>query len=84
MDIKKQYRVEKRQLAVWKMQTMHRQNEDWLWSEIISCSGFCFAARHSLPSLFLLAPERKALTLCERASGVWQVVRNQPLPVSEY
>lgn len=46
------------------------------------------AVRHdsnTVPSLFLLDAERKALTLCERdASGVWQVVRNLPLPVSEF
>jgi len=36
-------------------------------------------------SLFLLDTERKSLTLCERdAAGVWQVVRNLPLPVSEF
>jgi hypothetical protein len=36
-------------------------------------------------SLFLLDAERKALTLCERdPAGVWQVVRNLPLPVSEF
>jgi len=36
-------------------------------------------------SLFLLDAERKALTLCERdAAGVWQVVRNLPLPVSDF
>ena len=38
-----------------------------------------------VPSLFLLDAERKALTLCERdAAGVWQVVRNVALPVSEF
>ena len=37
------------------------------------------------PSLFLLDAERKALTLCERdKAGVWQVVRNLSLPVSEF
>lgn len=37
------------------------------------------------PSLFLLDAERKVLTLCERdAAGVWRVVRNQPLPVTEF
>jgi hypothetical protein len=36
-------------------------------------------------SIFLLDAERKALTLCERdKGGVWQVVRNLPLPVSEF
>jgi len=36
-------------------------------------------------SLFLLDAERKALTLCERdKAGVWQVVRNLPLPFSEF
>jgi len=36
-------------------------------------------------SLFLLDAERKSLTLCERdPAGVWQVVRNLPLPVSDF
>ena len=40
---------------------------------------------NSIPSLFLLDAERKALTLCDRdAAGVWQVVRNIPLPVSDF
>jgi hypothetical protein len=40
---------------------------------------------NTVPSLFLLDVERKVLTLCERDSaGVWQVVRNVPLPVSEF
>ena len=39
----------------------------------------------AVPSLFLLDAERKALTLCERdKAGVWQVVRNISLPVSEF
>jgi hypothetical protein len=40
---------------------------------------------NAIPALFLLDAERKALTLCERdTAGVWQVVRNLPLPVSEF
>jgi hypothetical protein len=40
---------------------------------------------NDIPSLFLLDAERKMLTLCERDSaGVWQVVRNLELPVSEF
>ena len=40
---------------------------------------------NAVPSLFLLDAERKALTLCERdTAGVWQVVRNVPLPVSDF
>lgn len=36
-------------------------------------------------SLFLLDAERKSLTLCERdKSGAWQIVRNLPLPMSEF
>ncbi len=36
-------------------------------------------------SLFLLDAERKAITLCERdAAGVWQVIRNVPLPVTDF
>ena len=38
-----------------------------------------------IASLFLLDAERKCLTLCERdAAGIWQVVRNLPLPVSDF
>lgn len=40
---------------------------------------------NAVPSLFLLDVERKFLTLCDRnAGGVWQVVRNLPLPLSEF
>ena len=40
---------------------------------------------NSVASLFLLDAEQKALTLCERdSSGVFQVVRNIPLPVSDF
>src|SRR5262245_12713591 len=40
---------------------------------------------NAIPSLFLLDAERTALTLCERdRAGVWQVVRNIDLPVSEF
>jgi hypothetical protein len=40
---------------------------------------------NATPSLFLLDADRKALTLCERdAAGVWQVVRNVTLPVSDF
>jgi hypothetical protein len=40
---------------------------------------------NAVPSLFLLDTERKALTLCERdAAGVWKVVRNVTLPISDF
>jgi hypothetical protein len=40
---------------------------------------------NAVPSLFMLDAEHKALTLCERdTAGVWQVVRNVPLPVSDF
>jgi hypothetical protein len=40
---------------------------------------------NAVNSLFLLDIERKALTLCERnTSAVWQVVRNLPLPFSDF
>jgi hypothetical protein len=40
---------------------------------------------NDIPSLFLLDAEHKTLTLCERdGTGVWQVVRNVDLPVSEF
>jgi hypothetical protein len=38
-----------------------------------------------VPSIFLLDAERKQLTLCERdTNGVWQVVRNVELPVTDF
>ena len=40
---------------------------------------------NAVNSLFLLDAERKALTLCERdKAGVWQVVRNIPLPYTSF
>ena len=40
---------------------------------------------NKIPSLFLLDAERKALTLSERdKAGVWQVVRNVFLPVTDF
>jgi len=40
---------------------------------------------NATPSIFLLDAEHKQLTLCERdAAGVWQVVRNIDLPVSDF
>jgi hypothetical protein len=40
---------------------------------------------NSIASIFLLDSERKALTLCERdQASVWQVVRNLPLPESDF
>ena len=40
---------------------------------------------NAVASIFLLDSEQKALTLCERdAAGVWQVVRNLPLPVTDF
>lgn len=38
-----------------------------------------------LESLFLLDAERKLLTLCDRnEQGTWQIVRNLPLPLTEF
>ncbi len=40
---------------------------------------------NAVSSLFLLDAERKALSLCERDSaGVWQIIRNVPLPISDF
>ena len=40
---------------------------------------------NAVASIFLLDAERKVLTLCERdTAGAWQVVRNLPLPVSDF
>ena len=41
--------------------------------------------KNATPSIFLFDAEHKQLTLCERdATGVWQVVRNFDLPVTDF
>ncbi|HUE37146.1 MAG TPA: VCBS repeat-containing protein, partial [Candidatus Acidoferrum sp.] len=41
--------------------------------------------KNSTPSIFLLDSEHQQLTLCERdTNGVWQIVRNIALPVSDF
>ena len=41
--------------------------------------------KNATPSIFLFDAEHKQLTLCERdATGVWQVVRNVELPVTDF
>ena len=40
---------------------------------------------NAVPSLFLIDAEHKQLTLCERdAAGVWQVVKNLDLPITDF
>jgi hypothetical protein len=40
---------------------------------------------NAVPSLFLLDAERKWVSLCQRdPAGVWQIVRNLPLPFSQF
>jgi len=40
---------------------------------------------NSTPSIFLFDAEHKQLTLCERdTNGVWQIIRNVELPVSDF
>lgn len=40
---------------------------------------------HPTPSIFLLDAQHQQLTLCERdTNGVWQVVRNIELPISDF
>ncbi|MEJ0089561.1 MAG: VCBS repeat-containing protein [Limisphaerales bacterium] len=41
--------------------------------------------KNSTPSIFLFDAEHKQLTLCERdATGVWQIIHNVELPVTEF
>ena len=53
-------------------------------SRIVGAAALVNGA-NSTPSLFLLDAERKMLTLSERDSaGVWQLIRNIDLPVSDF
>jgi hypothetical protein len=43
------------------------------------------SAAGGVGALFLLDAERKALSVCERdAAGVWKIVKNLPLPATDY
>jgi hypothetical protein len=53
-------------------------------SRIVGATGLRNGT-NAVASLFLLDAEKKSLTLSERdKAGVWQVVRNLPLPVSDF
>ena len=53
-------------------------------SRIIAAAAV-FNGAAKIPSLFLLDAERKALTLSQRdTNGVWQVIKNLPLPYTEF
>jgi hypothetical protein len=53
-------------------------------SRIVGAAPLCNGS-NAIASLFLLDAQQKALTLCERdPAGVWQVVRNIPLPVTDF
>ena len=79
-----------------KAETKNETNKIWVFtvkdqingagsnSRIVGAASLSNGAS-SVPSLFLLDAERKALTLCERDSnGVWQVIRNVLLPFSDF
>ncbi|HEY3857210.1 MAG TPA: VCBS repeat-containing protein [Verrucomicrobiae bacterium] len=53
-------------------------------SRIVGATALA-SGTNAVASLFLLDADQKALTLCERdKAGVWQVVRNVPLAVSDF
>jgi hypothetical protein len=53
-------------------------------SRIVGATALA-SGTNPVASLFLLDADQKALTLCERdKAGVWQVVRNIPLAVSDF
>ncbi len=68
----------------WGFQVKEQINGAAANSRLIGATAVARGANDA-PALFLLDAERKSLTLCERdASGVWQVVRNVPLPVAGF
>ena len=82
--------------VTFKAETKNETNKTWLFTVKDQINGAGSNSRivgaaslrngtNSVPSLFLLDAERKAMTLCERDSnGVWQVIRNVLLPFSEF
>jgi hypothetical protein len=82
--------------VVLKKQSDSEDESDWAFTVKEQINGASSTSRlvgaapvlnctNAVASLFLLDAEQKALTLCERdSSGVFQVVRNLPLPVSDF
>ncbi|HXR06210.1 MAG TPA: VCBS repeat-containing protein [Candidatus Acidoferrum sp.] len=69
---------------VWTFHVKDQINGASSSSRIVGAAPLCNGS-NAVPSMFLLDSEQKALTLCERdAAGVWQVVRNLSLPVSDF
>lgn len=53
-------------------------------SRIVGATAI-YSGKKATPSIFLLDAEHKQLTLCDRdATGVWQIVRNIDLPVTDF
>lgn len=77
-------------------EVIHGTNKTWLFTVKDQINGAASNSRimgaaplrngtNRIASLFLLDAERKAVTLSERDSnGVWQVIRNLPLPYSDF
>jgi hypothetical protein len=70
--------------AGWTLRVKEQVNGAGSNSRITGAAALQRGSTNS-PLLFLLDAERKALTLCERsADGVWKIVRNILLPVSDF
>lgn len=70
--------------AGWTFQVKEQINGTSSNSRLVSAAAIPNCT-NAFASLFLMDAERKSLTLCEKdASGVWQVVRNVPLPFSDF
>jgi FG-GAP-like repeat len=68
----------------WTFKVKEQINGSSRDSRLVGAAAVCNGT-NSIPSLFLLDAGHKTLTLCERDNtGVWQVVRNLELPVSEF
>ncbi|MBI5388379.1 MAG: VCBS repeat-containing protein [Verrucomicrobia bacterium] len=70
--------------TVWSFRVKEQINGTASDSRIAGAAPLRSSANRVAP-IFLLDAERKSVTLCERDSGgVWQAVRNVPLPFSEF
>ena len=72
------------QAGTWNFRVKEQINGASAGSRIVGASALHDGAGH-VAGLFLLDAERRLLTFCQRdAAGVWQVVRNVPIPVAEF
>jgi hypothetical protein len=76
--------LEKEQSGTWSFRVREQINGSASNSRIVAGAPLN-DGKEKIPAMFLFDAERKLLTLTQRdKSGVWKVIRNVPLPVTDF